>query len=314
MVAFGWGRVGAVAAELRQRDASGRLSLVPDVGKKDEAGRIARDVRGAVAALPNGWPVNADVHDFAQRDGAHALTGLLSRASALPPLEPRHRLLTADELRELPPLAWCVRGVLPAVGLSALFGPSSSGKSFLVLDLAAAIAGGWRWFGHRVTPAHVVYAALEGEAGFKLRAQAWETHRGQRLPEGLRLMLQPFWLTEPHDVADLAGMVPAGAVVFLDTLNRTDCRRKLKPRHGRDSGSGEAAASRPGWPAGAGAPPEEGRDAGPARAFEPLRCDGCRRGGGAGRRPPGMEGEQIEGRLGQRRASVQPGGGDAGHR
>ena len=220
MVAFGWGSVGAVVAELRQRDASARLVLVPDVGKEDEAGRIARDVRAAVAALLNSWPVNADVHDFAQRDGAHALTGLLSRASALPPLEPRHRLLNADELRDLPPLAWCVRGLLPAEGLAALFGPSSSGKSFLGLDLAAAIAGGWRWFGHRVTPAQVVYAALEVEAEFKLRAQAWETHWGLRLPDGLRLMLQPFRLTEPHDVADLAGMVPAGAVVFLDTLNR----------------------------------------------------------------------------------------------
>lgn len=51
--------------------------------------------------------------------------------------EPRYRLLTADELRDLPPLAWCVRGVLPAVGLAALFGPSSSGKSFLGFDLAA---------------------------------------------------------------------------------------------------------------------------------------------------------------------------------
>lgn len=33
-------------------------------------------------------------------------------------------------------------------------------------------------------------------------------------------MLQPFKLTEPQDVADLAAVVPAGAVVFLDTLNR----------------------------------------------------------------------------------------------
>ncbi len=134
--------------------------------------------------------------------------------------EPRYRLLSAADLRELPPLAWCVRGVLPAVGLAALFGPSASGKSFLGFDLAAAIAGGWRWFDHRVTPAPVVYAALEGEAGFKLRAQAWETHHGQNLPDGLRLMLQPFKLTEPQDVADLAAVVPAGAVVFIDTLNR----------------------------------------------------------------------------------------------
>ena len=66
----------------------------------------------------------------------------------------------------------------------------------------------------------MVYAALEGEAGFKLRAQAWEAHRGRDLPAGLRMMLQPFKLTEPQDVNDLAAVVPPGGVVFLDTLNR----------------------------------------------------------------------------------------------
>jgi hypothetical protein len=220
VVCFGWGRVRAVAAELRQRDALARLVLVPDVGKEAEAEAIARDVGAAVAAMPEGEPPNFDANDYALREGLDALEVLLSRASEPPPPEPRYRLLTADELRDLPPLAWCVRGVLPAVGLAALFGPSSSGKSFLGFDLAAAIAGGWRWFDHRVTPAPVVYAALEGEAGFKLRAQAWEMHRGRRLPEGLRMMLQPFKLTEPQDVADLAAVVPAGAVLFLDTLNR----------------------------------------------------------------------------------------------
>ena len=134
--------------------------------------------------------------------------------------ESRYKLLGADELRNLPPLAWRVRGVLPAVGLAALYGPSASGKSFLAFDMAAAIAEGQRWFDCRVETAPVVYVALEGEAGFKLRAQAWELSRGRALPDGLRMMLQPFKLTDPQDVADLAAVVPADAVVVVDTLNR----------------------------------------------------------------------------------------------
>ena len=141
-----------------------------------------------------------------------------SKASA----EPRYRLLSADDLRDLPPLAWSVRGVLPAVGLAALFGPSASGKSFLGFDLAAYIAEGRDWFGHRVSAAPVVYLALEGEAGFKLRAEAWEQANGRNLPQGLRLVMQGFKLTD--DVPDLAAAilaaVGAGAVVFIDTLNR----------------------------------------------------------------------------------------------
>ena len=33
-------------------------------------------------------------------------------------------------------------------------------------------------------------------------------------------MMQPFMQTEPQDVQDLAAAVPAGAVIFFDTLNR----------------------------------------------------------------------------------------------
>ena len=217
---FGWGNVGKVAEALRQRDASARLVLVPDVGKEESAAEIAQAVGAAVAYMPQGEVQNFDANDLAQRDGFDVLACTLEAATEPPKPEPRYKLLGADELRELPPLAWRVRGVLPAVGLAALYGPSASGKSFLAFDMAASIAEGQRWFDCRVEAAPVVYAALEGEAGFKLRAQAWETSRGRALPDSLRMMLQPFKLTDGQDVLDLAAVVPAGAVVVVDTLNR----------------------------------------------------------------------------------------------
>ena len=220
VVCFGWGSVARVAADLRQRDASASLVLVPDVGKEQDAAEIAQAVGAAVAYMPQGEAQNFDANDLAQRDGADVLAELLEAATEPPKPAPRYKLLGADELRDLPPLAWRVRGVLPAVGLAALYGPSASGKSFLAFDMAAAIAEGQRWFDCRVEAAPVVYAALEGEAGFKLRAQAWETSRGRALPDGLRMMLQPFKLTDGQDVLDLAAVVPAGAVVVVDTLNR----------------------------------------------------------------------------------------------
>ena len=221
VVCFGWANVGKVAADLRQRDASARLVLVPDAGKEESAAEIAQAVGAAVAYMPRGEAQNFDANDLAQRDGFDVLAELLEAAKEPPKPAPRYKLLGADELRDLPPLAWRVRGVLPAVGLAALYGPSASGKSFLAFDMAAAIAEGQRWFDCRVEAAPVVYAALEGEAGFKLRAQAWEVSRGRALPDGLRMMLQPFKLTDGQDVLDLAAVVPAGAVVVLDTLNRS---------------------------------------------------------------------------------------------
>jgi len=220
VVCFGWGNVGKVAADLRQREPAARLILCPDTGKEESAAEIAQALQCAVAYMPQGEAQNFDANDLAQRDGFDVLAGLLEAATEPPKPAPRYKLLSAADLRDLPPLAWRVRGVLPAVGLAALYGPSASGKSFLAFDMAAAIAEGQRWFDCRVEAAPVVYAALEGEAGFKLRAQAWETSRGRALPDGLRMMLQPFKLTDPQDVADLAAVVPAGAVVVVDTLNR----------------------------------------------------------------------------------------------
>ena len=137
------------------------------------------------------------------------------------PVEPRYKLLGSADLAALPPLDWRIRGVLPAEGVAGLYGPSASGKSFLAFDIGAAIAEGRRvWFDCRVEPAPVVYAALEGEAGFRRRVQAWEAHHGRPLPERMHLVLQSFKLTEPQDVVDLAAVVPLGAVLFLDTLNR----------------------------------------------------------------------------------------------
>lgn len=220
VVCFGAGNMGKVAAALRQGDESAKLVLVPDVGKEGDAAKIAAEVGAAVAAMPPGKPSNYDASDYAQEHGVTELERLLEAASEPPKPAPRYKLLGSADIAALPALEWRVRGVLPATGLAALFGPSGSGKSFLALDLACSIVEGERWFDCRVEAAPVVYVCLEGESGFKLRAQAWEVNKGRRLPDGLGVVLQPFKLTMPIDVNDMAAVVPPGAVVFIDTLNR----------------------------------------------------------------------------------------------
>lgn len=145
-------------------------------------------------------------------------------SEATPPSDHRFKLLNGAMLAALPPLRWLVHGVLPAEGCAALYGPSASGKTFIGLDMAAAVAEGRRWYGHRVKARPVVYVALEGEAGFKTRAAAWEAHHGRPLPAELYLVLQPFALVKAEDVKDLAAAILAsggkGALVIVDTLNR----------------------------------------------------------------------------------------------
>lgn len=131
-----------------------------------------------------------------------------------------YKLLTSRDVRSLPPLRWRVKGVLPEKGVAAIFGQSASGKSFLAFDMAVAIAGGDEWFGCRVNHAPVVYVCLEGEAGFGQRVKAWEKDNLRQLPDSLNMVLEPFKITEAKNVDELASVVPQGAVVIVDTLNR----------------------------------------------------------------------------------------------
>ena len=149
VVCFGWGRVRGVAAELRQRDASARLVLVPDVGKEDEAETIAREVGALFVTMPEGWPMNADVNDLAQRDGADVLEVLLSSAStpAAPPLPfavvPFADLTTAEPA----PPAFVWEGLIPAGHVTLLAAHGGTGKSMVALMLAVSVALGLPLFG-----------------------------------------------------------------------------------------------------------------------------------------------------------------------
>lgn len=132
----------------------------------------------------------------------------------------KYKLLTGHDLRSLPPVQWRLKGILPYSGLTAMYGPSASGKSFLGLDLAIAISEGTNWFGIRTTKSTVIYVALEGESGFKNRVAAWELDNSRPLPPGMSMVMQPFHITKPEDVEGLAAAVPTGSVVIVDTLNR----------------------------------------------------------------------------------------------
>lgn len=140
-----------------------------------------------------------------------------------PPDASRYRLYTAEEISQLPPISWLVRGVLPKEGLAAIYGASGSGKSFLALDLLGAIARGQPWFGNKTIPLPVTYVALEGESGISQRVQAYELRNG-KLPLSVRFAAQPLNLLTSQDVVDLASAIRSvggtGGVVCIDTLNR----------------------------------------------------------------------------------------------
>lgn len=168
----------------------------------------------AAEELPGRWLANAvlDAPLVGESELAAAPDGLL-------------RLLTADDLLALPDPEWLIDGLVPASGLSLLYGRSGAGKSFLVLDWALCVATGLPWLGHEVKQRPVVYVAAEGRAGLAARYRAWAEAHGwpdtsliRFLPEAVNLL--------DSDVVErvrrtLASLPDRPRLLVIDTMART---------------------------------------------------------------------------------------------
>lgn len=135
--------------------------------------------------------------------------------------QPRFKLYTPDEVKLKPPMQWRVKGVFPCNAVVVVYGASGTGKSFLLNDMACAIAEGEPWFGHRTKPAAVLYVSLEGQAGFAQRILAWEEAHGRPYPRDVRFLFQSFHLAHAEDVAALGSVCGySEPVIIIDTLSQ----------------------------------------------------------------------------------------------
>lgn len=148
----------------------------------------------------------------------------------VPDAKPPHhyQLLSVSDLLGRAPPSWLVRGLLPARGLGVVYGAPGSGKSFLVLDLAAAIARGIPWAGQRVKRGAVVYVGLEGQIGLRVSAYLRDRELKAADVAGLQVierqglnLLQDERADVGRLIADIQGAdLGPVAMVVVDTLNR----------------------------------------------------------------------------------------------
>ena len=221
VVTFGSSRMSRLAEVIRAKYSNAILILIPDRGGECKAAKIASEIGCQWVELPQDKPSNYDVNDYAYDHSYDSLTVLLAGAKSP---ELRYKLLSVDDLCAAPPMEWIVKGLIPKNGLAALYGPSGSGKSFLLLDLALAIATGEVfWFGRRIKSVPITYVCLEGESGLGKRVKAWFTYANKAFPKLIRFITQPFNLLT-DDVDELAKAIVSsghtGGMIILDTLNR----------------------------------------------------------------------------------------------
>lgn len=122
---------------------------------------------------------------------------------------PRFAPIRPDQFLLRKPMQWLVRDVLPRAGLAVIYGASGAGKTFLTLDLVAAISRGVDWRGKRVSAGRGAYIVAEGAEGFRNRLQAYCEFHG----------------VEPADLA--VGVIP-DAPNLMDKLQVKELIEGLK--------------------------------------------------------------------------------------
>lgn len=166
VVCFGAGNMGKVAHALRQQNSAAHLVICPDVGKEAQAQCIAAAVGGAVAAMPEGWPTNSDLHDLGQRDGFDVVASLLNNAQAPQGPEPLLKPVSVFDVltHPAPPPSFVWDGYLPCGVVTLMGAHGGTGKSTIALMLSVCAALGRPLFGVNVTHCKTVFVSLEDGA------------------------------------------------------------------------------------------------------------------------------------------------------
>jgi hypothetical protein len=135
--------------------------------------------------------------------------------------EERFKLVSIAEYAERPPPEWIIRDVLPQTEMVMMYGEPGCGKSFLALDLAAAIAEGRQWRDMDVRQGAVVWIAAEAAGSVRNRARAYAKGYDTTL-DNLPLWIigdTPDLSSVEHVKALAAGIKPvAPRLIVIDTL------------------------------------------------------------------------------------------------
>lgn len=168
-------------------------------------------------AFDGGWKRPTHDVDVSALFGAHAAPVAPDR------LAPQR----VEDILLQQPQGWIMRGIIPKNGLVLVYGQSGSGKSFLTLDIAGAIARGERWQERRVKQGGVIVVA--GEGHIRLRLAAYMQQHGLAPADLARLRvvntnldlrnprghLAPLLASLRRAAEEMGGV----SLIVLDTLN-----------------------------------------------------------------------------------------------
>lgn len=136
-------------------------------------------------------------------------------------------LLTTEELFRLPPPQWLIQDIIEQNSISALYGDSGTGKSFIALAWALSVATGTPWGQAKVKQAPVVYIAAEGGRSIQKRVRAWLKHQDMTMQElvAAYFSVKPLYVRDAEEVKQLFDVLDAldmfPGLLVIDTLSQS---------------------------------------------------------------------------------------------
>ncbi|WP_305811939.1 helicase RepA family protein [Photobacterium leiognathi] len=125
------------------------------------------------------------------------------------------------------PDSWLIDDFIPTDSFGVIYGPSSTRKSFIAIDISCAIATHSQWHSNDTLAGAVMYVAAEGQKGISRRVKAWECATGKNAEHVYKLGKSAFVskqsvrddiLEAVHDLECSRGVKVK--LIVLDTLAR----------------------------------------------------------------------------------------------
>ena len=166
--------------------------LFPD---NDEAGcKCANDIADMlvnnkctvrVATSPAHFEPKDDLWDASNRNdfkSSEDLEKYMQNFAQIKPKKPSLYFQTVDEIMSnIGEPDWLIDKCIERGTVTSIFGAAKSGKSFIAIDMACAVASGRTFYGYGTKPATVLYLAGEGFTGVGRRIKSHEQHHSYSL-------------------------------------------------------------------------------------------------------------------------------------
>jgi hypothetical protein len=132
--------------------------------------------------------------------------------------------MVESDVDELPDIAFRIQCILPESGVTLVYGPSGTGKTFFGYHMAQCLAHNMYWFRRRVAGCKVLYVYAEGRLGLKLRQRAWYLHHQRTSSGNLTFIPMPVQILSQQEILidTIKEMIANGEkpdVIIIDTFS-----------------------------------------------------------------------------------------------